>query len=113
MIVAGQPHGAPSWFPCNDRPSNKATYRIAVTAPSDYPSWPTAPWSTAPRWRRATTWVYEQPEPMATYLATVQIGRYQILDLDAVVPVYAALPGLRPRYDAAFGRQPEMIAFFG
>ena len=24
----------------------------------------------------ATTWVYEQAEPMATYLATVQIGRY-------------------------------------
>ena len=29
----------------------------------------------APR-REPTTWVYEQPEPMATYLATVQIGRY-------------------------------------
>ena len=23
-IVAGQTHGAPSWFPCNDRPTNKA-----------------------------------------------------------------------------------------
>ncbi len=27
-----------------------------------------------------TTWVYEQPEPMATYLATVQIGRYRLVD---------------------------------
>ena len=26
VIVAAQPHGAPTWFPCNDRPSNKATY---------------------------------------------------------------------------------------
>ena len=28
VIVAAQPHGAPSWFPCNDRPDNKATYAI-------------------------------------------------------------------------------------
>ena len=30
---------------------------------------------------------------MATYLATVQIGRYQLLELDAAVPLYAAVPG--------------------
>ena len=36
VIVAGQTNGAPSWFPCNDRPANKASYRIAVTAPSVY-----------------------------------------------------------------------------
>ena len=30
--------------------------------------------------RARTTWVYEQPEPMATYLATVQIGRYELVD---------------------------------
>ena len=26
VIVAAQPHGAPTWFPCNDRMSDKATY---------------------------------------------------------------------------------------
>ncbi|WP_281535697.1 hypothetical protein [Cryobacterium breve] len=31
VLVAGQPCGAASWFPCNDHPSNKATYRIAVS----------------------------------------------------------------------------------
>lgn len=36
VIVASQPHGAPSWFPCNDRPSDKAGYRIAVTTSSNY-----------------------------------------------------------------------------
>ena len=34
MIVAGQPDGAPSWFPCNDQPGDKASYRIAVTTES-------------------------------------------------------------------------------
>ena len=78
VIVAGQPGGAPSWFPCNDRPSNKASYRI-----SDHGAGRLSRWSRTARLvdriRRAsaTTWVYEQTEPMATYLATVQIGRYQ------------------------------------
>ena len=31
VIVAGQPGGAPSWFPCNDRPDSMATYRLRVT----------------------------------------------------------------------------------
>ena len=31
VLVAAQPHGAPSWYPCNDRPSDKATYAVTVT----------------------------------------------------------------------------------
>ena len=30
-LVASQPIGAPSWFPCNDQPADKATYRVTVT----------------------------------------------------------------------------------
>ena len=37
VIVAGQPDGAPSWFPCNDHPSDKASFRIAVTTESALP----------------------------------------------------------------------------
>ena len=109
-IVAGQPHGAPSWFPCNDRPANKASYRIVLSAPNAYRVVCNGELTSATRHASTTTWVYEQPEPMATYLATVQIGRYQQLELDAAVPMHAALPGsLVPQYDAAFGRQPEMM----
>ena len=36
VIVAGQPHGSPTWFPCNDRPDDKASYRIAVTTDPGY-----------------------------------------------------------------------------
>ena len=36
VLVAAQPYGAPSWFPCNDRPSDKATYRISVRTSSAY-----------------------------------------------------------------------------
>ena len=61
-----------------------------------------------------TRWVYEQHEPMATYLATVQIGRYVVHPVaGASVPMTAVLPqSLLPRYDRAFGRQPEMLDFY-
>ncbi|MDG9349760.1 hypothetical protein OLF82_10775, partial [Streptococcus pneumoniae] len=36
VIVASQPNGASSWFPCDDHPSSKAAYRISITADSPY-----------------------------------------------------------------------------
>ncbi len=113
VIVAAQPHGAPSWFPCNDRPSSKAGYRLSITAPSTHRVVSNGTLLSSRRHASSTTWVYDQPEPMAPYLATVQIGRYRLLELDAVVPLSAAVPGaLVSSYDAAFGRQPEMLEVF-
>ena len=31
VLVAGQPNGAASWFPCDDHPSAKASYRIRIS----------------------------------------------------------------------------------
>ncbi len=59
------------------------------------------------------TSVYEQPEPMATYLATVHIGRYEVRTDDANVPMHAVLPQrLLASYDDAFGEQRAMIDTF-
>jgi aminopeptidase N len=113
VIVAGQPHGAPSWFPCNDRPGDKASYRLSITAPTTHRVVSNGVLLSTRRHASSTTWVWDQPEPMAPYLATVQIGRYQLLEPEAVVPLFAALPGrLVAKYDAAFGRQPEMLTAF-
>lgn len=35
-LVASQPNGAPTWFPCDDHPGSKATYRIAVTTDAPF-----------------------------------------------------------------------------
>lgn len=114
VLVAGQTNGAPSWFPCNDRPDDKATYRIELTAPTVYHV--VANGVCTSQWRSAstTTWVYEQGEPMATYLATVQIGRYVVHPVvGSSVPMTAVLPKqMLRRYDSAFGRQPEMLDFY-
>lgn len=114
VLTASQPHGAPSWFPCNDRPDDKATYRFAVTAASEYHVALTGELVEKRRGSSSTTWVYEQTAPMATYLAACQIGRYDVTELEAEVPMRSLTP--RPAdpegYAAAFGAQPEMMAYF-
>lgn len=114
VIVAAQPHGAPSWFPCNDRPDDKATYDIALTVPKGYHV-AVAGEPAGQTHGRAVTWRYTQQAPMATYLATVQIGCYEVVEqTGAPVPVRVVAPADRPRagFEAAFGRQPQMLAFF-
>ena len=60
------------------------------------------------------TWRYEQSEPMATYLATVQIGRYTVRRLaDEPVPIEIVFPdAIRGRSDGPFARQGEMMRAF-
>jgi aminopeptidase N len=112
VIVAAQPHGAPAWFPCNDRPDSKATYSFRLAAPSDYYVAMSGDLADAVRRGSVTQWTYQQHAPMAPYLATVQIGRYAVRRLDERIWVVAP-PDLRgPGYDASFGTQPAMMRFF-
>lgn len=113
-IVAAQPHGAPSWLPCNDRPDTKATYSFAVTVPGDYYVAASGQYQGSTRSSSARTWTYEQRAPMASYLAAVQIGRYVAHDLAGPVPLRVVAPGDigGAGYQASFGRQPEMMAYF-
>ncbi|MEE1618126.1 M1 family metallopeptidase [Brachybacterium sp. J153] len=115
VIVAAQPHGAPSWFPCNDRPDDKATYTMVLTTGSDYHVAASGELTDLRHSGSTTTWTYEQTVPMATYLATVQIGRYAVTEHPgAPVPVRTVAPPRRNARDfaAGFGRQAEMVDVF-
>lgn len=113
-LVAGQPNGAPSWFPCDDHPRAKASYRIKISTDNPYRA--VANGALVNRRARAasTEWTYEQPEPTSTYLATVQIGRYGAHRLPKTqVPMQVVLPDrLRASFDHDFARQPQMMKLF-
>jgi aminopeptidase len=113
-LVAGQPNGAPSWFPCNDHPRDKARYRIAVTTSAPYVAVANGELSARHVHAGTTTWVYEQVEPMATYLATVQVGRYEIDELESanVRQRVVLPPRLRRLVAADFARQDRMMSTF-
>ncbi len=117
VIVAGQPEGAPSWFPCNDHPRQKASYTIAVTVEPGYRVVANGTCTQVSTRASRVRWVYDCPEPMATYLATVQIGRYTEHTLVPAgigkVPQQVFLPDrLAARLQPAFGRQPQMMDVF-
>ena len=82
VIVAGQPDGAPTWFPCNDRVSSKASYRFELSTPAAYTAVANGSLVGKHTGSSRTVWVYEQAEPMSSYLATVQIGRYRTTCLE-------------------------------
>jgi hypothetical protein len=52
-----------------------------------------------------TVWTYDQREPMATYLATLQIGRYAVLDLPGRSKGGPLVEVLLPRSQEGWRRQ--------
>jgi aminopeptidase N len=113
VLTASQPMGSSTWFPCNDRPEDKAAYRIRLTAEEGYTV--VASGSLLERSTRGgrTTWVYEQPAPTSAYLATVQIGRYVVRPGGRSVPVDLVYPAeLAQRVAVDLAPLDDMIAFF-
>ncbi|MGK5631210.1 M1 family metallopeptidase [Streptomyces sp. URMC 123] len=77
-FVVGEPAGSMTWFPGNNHPSDKAAYDISITVPEGY----TAVAGGELREERTaggrTTFVWHSAEPMASYLATATIGRFEV-----------------------------------
>jgi len=114
VVVASQPTGAPTWFPCNDRPADKATYRTSLTVDSPYRVLAHGVLVSTRARASATTWVYEEQHPTSTYLATVQIGQYDRMLLAAgPVPQHAVLPAaLRPAVQVGLAQHRAMMTLF-
>ncbi|MWV50468.1 M1 family peptidase [Rathayibacter sp. VKM Ac-2803] len=114
VLVASQPSGASTWFPCNDDVAEKAPYRIRITAEEGYSALANGVLLETSGRSGRRTWLYEQREPTATYLASVQIGRYVIEDrILAGVAVSIARPAaLALRVARDFAPLSDMIAFF-
>ena len=115
VLVAGQPNGAASWFPCDDHPSAKASFRIQISTESPYLA--LANGELVSRRARAgmTTWTYEQPEPTSTYLITLQIGMYErhrLAKNGVEIHAVAARTGCAENFEHDFGRQPQMMKLF-
>jgi hypothetical protein len=79
-IAVGQPHVAAEWFPVNDHPSDKAPYTFRVTAPRGLTVVANGALHSREVHGDDETWTWLASEPMASYLATVAIGDF---DLDA------------------------------
>ena len=77
VLVAGQPVGAATWFPCNDHPSQKATFSLTVLVDSGYTAISNGALVSVESRGGRSAWTWESRAPLATYQATVQIGQYR------------------------------------
>jgi aminopeptidase N len=114
VLVAAQPSGACTWFPCNDLLTQKGTFRVRFTTASTYAVVLGGRLVSRTTRGANTTWEYLQEAPTPPYLMTVNIGRYQQIELSgSTVPMTAWVPErLHERFRRAFARQHEMMAVF-
>ncbi len=79
-----EPDGAHDWFPCNDHPLDKATYRFELTVPKGITAVANGTLIQNVTTGDQETFTWSEPDPMATYLATVVVGNYERIDAPAV-----------------------------
>jgi aminopeptidase N len=76
VYVASEPSGAATWFPSNDHPLDKATFTFEVTVDEPYQVAANGLLIETIQGEAETTYIWETLDPMATYLATVNIADF-------------------------------------
>jgi len=116
VYVASEPSGSASWYPVNDHPTDKATYTFRITVADPYVAAANGVLvDTVDAGEGDTTYIWEMTDPMASYLATVQIENFERQDEETVngVAVRNYFPAeLAEQGREAFARQGEMIEYF-
>jgi aminopeptidase N len=112
-IAIGEPEVAASWYPVNDHPRDKATYTIAIAAPTDVVALSNGVLKEKTSAGGFTTWTWVESRPMASYLATIVIGRYRLTQTThdgkpVVTAVHTSLPA---KIDQQMARTPEIVDF--
>ncbi|GAA0626929.1 M1 family metallopeptidase [Streptomyces crystallinus] len=77
-LALGEPAGSMTWFPSNNHPADKATYDLKVTVPKGLTALSNGELTSTVTAGGRTTYTWHTGEPMASYAATVAIGKYDV-----------------------------------
>jgi aminopeptidase N len=77
--AVNEPLGSMTWFPVNNHPSDKATYRVSITVPKALTGISNGVLISHRRHGAMRTWVWREPDQMASYLATATVGRFRTI----------------------------------
>jgi len=72
-----EPNATSTWIRLNDHPSDKATWTFRVTVPSGLEVISNGTLVSHKESAGKSTWVWDEPHPMANYLATAGIGQWE------------------------------------
>ncbi|MFK7917646.1 MAG: M1 family metallopeptidase [Ilumatobacter sp.] len=114
--VVGEPLSATTFHPANDHPSDKASFVYRITAPSELIVAANGTLESSEEQAGSTTWTFRQPAPQTTYLTTILIGDFVVVDDEpsaSGVPVRNVFDAsLAERVEPLFEDQPAMIDAF-
>ncbi|MCX5297542.1 M1 family metallopeptidase [Streptomyces sp. NBC_00193] len=112
-VGVGEPVGSMAWFPGNHHPSDKATYDITVTVPKGHEAVSNGELrSRTEEGDGRTVFAWHSAEPMASYLATVAVGKFKVTTgrTASGIPLYTAVsPGEAAASEPVLARLPEMV----
>lgn len=75
-----EPDGVSTWMPANDHPTDKATWRFALTVPDGLEAVANGSLDDIVVDDGSVTWIWDQREPMASYLALLLVDDYDLVD---------------------------------
>jgi aminopeptidase N len=110
-----EPDQARHWWPCWDRPSDKATLDLLATVPDSNSCWSNGVLvGVTPAAPGFSTWHWRESHPIATYLVSVAVARYGRFDQEALgVPIVnVAFPEDSTRARAEYLHVPAMLEVF-
>ncbi|MFD8817184.1 M1 family metallopeptidase [Streptomyces sp. NPDC059627] len=93
VFVACEPNAASTWFPSSDHPSDKATYDIRIKAPEGLTGVSNGRLVSTRSKGGSTYTHWRESKPMATYLATATIGKFDVRTgkTPSGIPIYVAI----------------------
>jgi Peptidase family M1 domain/Peptidase M1 N-terminal domain len=77
-LVVGEPDVAATWFPVNDHPIDKAAYTFEIAAPEGLEVVANGVLQRSRTRQGWTTWTWNAKEPMASYLAMMAVGEFDV-----------------------------------
>ncbi|MFG3659221.1 M1 family metallopeptidase [Streptomyces sp. NPDC047706] len=113
-LALGQPIGSTAWYPGNHHPSDKAAYDIEVTVPKGLRAVSNGELRSERTTGGRTTATWHMGRPMASYLTTLAVGRYDISRTKTPdgLPVYTAVdPAEAAGSREVLARLPEVLAW--
>ncbi|MEV0640171.1 M1 family metallopeptidase [Streptomyces sp. NPDC050619] len=96
-LALGEPTGSMAWFPGNHHPSDKASYDLTITVPEGLRAVSNGELAGETTTGGRTTYTWHTAQPMASYVATLAIGDYDIRRSATAdgLPVYVAVDPTR------------------
>jgi aminopeptidase N len=113
-VVVNEPQGSPGWYPANDTPRDKATYTISMTVPDGLTAVGNGSLVSEASASGRTTFVWRERFPMAPYLTTITIGRFDVTRgrTASGIPTYVAVdPRLASSASSTMRKLPAMVSF--